>query len=245
MQEAFRGIEEKLKRADENIVNLDTEINRFFQDGEYSVLANYDDEALLKAAEYHNARRIPPRFNVLAGEVVHHLRSCLDHVAWQFSSEQYRRDRFWKIEFPVFDKEPVDKDTLSRYKGKVKGITNPAVLALIEALQPYNAPDPLDAPIHIIHDMDVIDKHRELVLCVSSVGFQIPSDLLVRLAPYADKDRSSLPADMETELYHNLKVTSQISFKNFGRRELQPVVPGLKHLKDIIAEIVARFEGLH
>jgi hypothetical protein len=28
---------------------------------------------------------VPPRFSVLAGEIVHHLRSCFDHVTWNFS----------------------------------------------------------------------------------------------------------------------------------------------------------------
>lgn len=237
----FSGITEKLKRADEDIVNLHSEIDAFFQGCRYPVLPKDDDEKLLEAIQYHKALAIPPRFSVLIGEIVHHLRSCFDHVAWQFSSEQYRRDRFWKIEFPVFDKEPVEKDALSRYEGKVKGITNPAVLELIKALQPYKAPDATDAPIWIIHDMDIVDKHRELILCPSTVRIEIPASLW----PYADYDRNALPPEIEDDLYRNLKVVPQISFRNFGRREIQPVIPALKFLKDIVGEIVARFESLH
>lgn len=235
----FSGIAEKLKRADENIVNLNTEIDAFFQACRYPTLPKNDDEELLEAIQYHKNLVIPPRFNVLVGEIIHHLRSCLDHVAWQFSSEQYRRDRFWKIEFPVFEKEPIEKDALSRYRGKVQGIASPEVLGLIMALQPYNAPDPRDAPIWIIHDMDIIDKHRELILCPSTVRIEIPASLW----PYTDYERSALPAHVEQDLYDNLKVIPQISFRNFGRREIQPVVPALKFLHGIVGEIVSRFES--
>jgi hypothetical protein len=241
MKNSFKGIEEKLNRADENIVNLNSEIDAFFQACRYPTLPKNDDEALLEAIEYHKNLAIPPRFSVLVGEIIHHLRSCLDHVVWQFSSDEYRRDSFWKIEFPVFSDEPIEKDALARYKGKVKGITNPDVLGLINDLQPYNAPDAADAPIWIIHDMDIVDKHRELILCPSTVRIEIPASLW----PYADYDRSALPPEIEDDLYHNLKVVPQISFKNFGRREIQPVVPALKFLHSVVGEIVERFEGWH
>src|SRR5579864_7615214 len=158
----FDGITEKLKRANENIRNLESEIGVFFQQGEYPVLPEDNRELLLKAIEYHKKRVIPLRFSMLAGEIVHHLRSILDHVVWQFSDEVYRRDHPRLIEFPVVEVPPVDKDSISRYVRKIKGITVARVRDLIERLQPYNSPDPLDDPLLILHKMNVIDKHREL-----------------------------------------------------------------------------------
>jgi hypothetical protein len=240
MSQPFGGIEEKLNRADQNIVNLNFEIERFFQECKYPTLPKDDDEALLQAIQYHKELTIPPRFSVLIGEIIHHLRSCLDHIAWHFSSADYRRDYPKRIAFPVFEDEPLDKDKLSSYARQVKGITNSSVLDLIKALQPYNAPDPLDAPIFIIHHMDIVDKHKELILCPSTVRIELPT----RFAAYADQERAAIPADIEDDLYRNLKVVPQISFLNFGRRETQPVVPALKFLLSVVTEIVARFDGL-
>src|SRR5260370_884562 len=131
MPQKFDGIDEKLKRASENVRILEKEIARFFQEGKYPVLPEHDKKQLLEAIDYHKQRAIPLRFGVLAGEIIHHLRSCLDHVAWQFSSPEYRKDHVRQIEFPVFEKRPVDKDSRARYKRKIKGITDARVLGLI------------------------------------------------------------------------------------------------------------------
>lgn len=60
MQE-FTGIGEKLKRAQENIFNLDREITGFFEEGDYPVLPKDNRELFLEAIEYHNKRVVPPR----------------------------------------------------------------------------------------------------------------------------------------------------------------------------------------
>jgi hypothetical protein len=132
VENGFAGIEEKLKRANENIRNLDAEIAGFFQECRYPVVPENNNELLLDAIKYHQQLVIPPRFSVLVGEIIHHLRSCLDHVVWIFSCEEYRVSKFRKIEFSIFEKRPVDKMSRSLYEGKIKGITNPQVLSLIE-----------------------------------------------------------------------------------------------------------------
>src|SRR5258708_27984155 len=115
---AFEGVLERLKRTNENILNLQTEISVFFQEGKYPVIPEDDKKLLLEAIEYHKSRVIPSRFSVLAGEIVHHLRSCLDHVVWEFSTEAYRRDHFLRNEFPVFVAPAVHRDSISLYQRK-------------------------------------------------------------------------------------------------------------------------------
>ena len=96
------GIQEKLNRADENIGNLNREIVSFFNDGPYPVLPDKDDGLFQEAVDYHSSRIIPQRFSVLAGEIIHHLRSCLDHLAWILSNEEKRVRDPQGIEFPIF-----------------------------------------------------------------------------------------------------------------------------------------------
>jgi hypothetical protein len=174
MTHPFDGINEKLKRSSENIRYIESEVTRFFEESDYPVFPQDDKKLILEAIEYHRQREIPPRFSVLIGEVVHHLRSCLDHIAWHFSTLEYRRDHFRRIEFPVLEAPPGDKDTLKRYEGKIKGITISEARRAIEALQPYNAPDPVDSPLLILHNMDIWDKHRELVLCFGTGAIAYP-----------------------------------------------------------------------
>src|SRR6185369_15898895 len=176
----FSGIHERLIRANENIHNLDREVGRFIESGEYRVFSYEDKETLLKAVQYHKSRTVPLRFSVLAGEIIHHLRSCLDHVVWQFSGDWYRRSNRSVIEFPIFETRPIKPKRIAAFNGKIRGISDPGALMLIERLQPYNATYSIDFPPLIIHKMDIIDKHRELVLCTTVGSIPFPIELLER-----------------------------------------------------------------
>src|SRR5271170_3790317 len=161
----FAGVAEKLKRSHENIINLNHEIVGFFEACKYPVVPDVNSEEWQDAVDYHKNLVIPLYCAVLSGEIVHHLRSCFDHVVWHFSSAKYRLESENYIEFPVFRKEPSTKDELARYERKVKGISKSSILSLIEGIQPYKrGSDAEDDPVCIIHDMDRFDKHRELAI---------------------------------------------------------------------------------
>jgi hypothetical protein len=237
----FDGIEEKLKRSNENIKNLDAEVAAFFQEGKYPVLPEHGNKLLLEAIEYHKNRVLPLRFSVLAGEIVHHLRSCLDHIAWQFSSHQYRKDHFRRIEFPIFDKKPIDKESIARYERKVKGITDSSVRMLIESHQPYKAPDPIDHPLLILHKMDIFDKHRELILSVPTGSRQLPVGMRGVIESYQRAHPELTSAEVAYHFKGQGNLVPYISFSDFGRREIQPIVLGLTELHNHIVGVVKTF----
>ena len=134
----FAGIYKKLERADENIVSLNNEIVQFFKESKYPIIPDIRDKSWQDAVYYHRDLEVPKRFSVLAGEIIHHLRSCLDHIVWHFSSDAARLLHENALEFPVFFTPPLTKDELSRYNRKIKGITQTKVLTIIERLQPYH-----------------------------------------------------------------------------------------------------------
>jgi hypothetical protein len=237
------GAYEKLQRADESIQNLYAEITRFFEESKYPIIDNSDDKLFLEAIDYHGKREIPIRFSVLAGEIIHHLRSSLDHVAWQLSSETYRRTHTHAIEFPVFDTEPIKKDDISKYERKIKGITSPSARKIIKDIQPYQTADPLDDLLWIVHDMDRIDKHRELTFVFPSFSVLLPPEL----AQYALLDASGKLLPMSAEIANSIKkqskVTPQIAFGEFGKRKGKFVVIGLFQLTNFIRDTVKLFAG--
>jgi hypothetical protein len=244
MEHSFDGIKEKLKRSNEHIANLKFEISRFFEECEYPILPENDKQSLLDAVHYHQQLLIPPRFSVLAGEIIHQLRSCLDHVAWIFSSDEYRERHPRKIEFPVFEEKPVDKDSIKRYEGKIKGITNPKVLSLIEELQPYKTPDPVESLIFILHTLDVIDKHREVFLTYGSGMRQVPKDMEALVEACHRQHPELAPVDLALHFKGYGNLIPNISFRNFGRRTIQPIVPALIELNNEVVRIVSRFNDL-
>lgn len=212
----FSGIAEKLERANESIHNLDSEIAIFFQECDYPRIPENDGESLRKAIQYHRNLRIPPRFSVLAGEIIHHLRSCFDHVVWHFTVQPVKNVR--KIEFPIFDEPPANHDGRKLFEGKVAGITNLDALSLIKGLQPYNAADPLDDPLLIIHNFDVTDKHKELVICAGTASRFFPLQMKSVIQSY-EREHPELDSAQVAHHFKNYgPLMPYISFRNFGRR---------------------------
>lgn len=247
----FAGILEKLKRANENIVNLHREIIAFLEGGDYPILPDTKSEEWQKAIDYHRSRTIPKRFSVLSGEIIHQMRSCLDHVAWHFSATEYRKRFENAIEFPVLRVEPLTKDEIGRYDRKIKGIVDPKVLFLIRGMQPYNrGGDAGNDPVCIVHDMDRFDKHRELAIVVSCASVVVPVSSgaeVARVMIEYSQGKTLTSADLtlvHQTVNQNAIVAPQIAFAKFGEGKDQPIVPCLSQLHKAIVERINLFADL-
>jgi hypothetical protein len=241
------GIVEKLKRANECIRNLESEIAEFlapfptfnspivfdlkgkqrpFTEEQGKAWDNFRYDFMERAN-----KGVPIRIRVLVGEIVHHLRSSFDHVAWQLSSESCRNvnnNRFG-IEFPVFKSDPSrDPDEARRYRRKVKCITNSTALARIDRLQPYWSCDPLNDPLWRIHDMDLTDKHRELTVIVSTPGLRLEeSGLRPMVVVYkAGYPIGTLPLfGPKVNVQMNVQVSAHVAFGQVIGGEYESVIP--------------------
>jgi hypothetical protein len=240
----FAGIGAKLNRSHENICNLESEIARFFQDSKYPVLSEDNQKIIPEAVEYLYKLIIPPRFSVLSGEIIHHLRSCLDHLVWHFSDAAYREEkgniRF--IEFPILKEPPTPTNVFARYERKIKGITSTGVLDLIKRLQPYNRPAPSESLLLAIHDLDIIDKHRALVIVLSSGALKFPIDLWQRYVSHECGVPGSSPVDLMGEFKNRGEILPQIAFSDFCGGESEIVVQALTGMHNYVIKIVEGFD---
>ena len=164
-----------------------------------------------------------------------------------FPATRKERENPGRIEFPIYKSKPIDKGEIAKYKQKVDGISDTGK-RLIEQIQPYQrdpnfmltAPD--CDPLWIIHQMDATDKHRELVL--NAATFDIPADGMesLWLMLYREAD---FPQDFIVSLGRAFnpgsKITTQISFREFGGRKLQPVVPSLLKLTRQVRRVLTLF----
>jgi hypothetical protein len=143
--------------------------------------------------------------------------------------------------------KPVDKGEITRYERKVEGISGPG-RKLIEAIQPYNRSPailtgPQADPLWIIHEMDTTDKHRELVLTAATFDIRTQGMMeslwlmLYREADFPEREIVGLGRSFDP----NSKVTTQVSFREFGGRKIQPVIPGLSKLTRYVDRIVRVF----
>lgn len=248
-RDPFNGIMEKLKRADENILSLHDEILAFFKGSRFPVIPDPSDEHWQEAVNYHKALPIPLRFSVLAGEVAHHLRSCLDHIVWVFSSEVARRRHENVLAFPILRELP-DAKKLARYNAQIQGIADPGrVRDLIWQWQPCNrGGNALDDPLCIVHDMDRFDKHRELVIVASCANLTFPGtslDVVNKVMEYR-RGKTLSTADVAAvsrAIKHEAKVSPQVAFTKFGTRDTEFVIPALAYLLNSVDKVVESFES--
>jgi hypothetical protein len=242
------GVNEKLKRAEESIGDLNSQIVAFLKERPEGGFSDDKQKAAKELAEFHAKRVIPLRFGVIAGEVIHHLRSSLEHIAWMLSSAEYQRKHPKWIAFPIFEVDPDasgDKDKITSYNRQVKGILDKGALDLIKRLQPYNAPSPADDPLTILHSLSNEDKHHTLILVVSSWGltFTIPTTLFRSVAIVGLDDKKEW-LDPALTAKPKLEFTPQIAFAQIGRWKGEPVVPVLTELANKVRIVVERFSEL-
>jgi hypothetical protein len=251
MNADFAGIVQKLERATQNIVNLKSEIDGFFDKCKYPILPKMNDERHLEAVEYHKALKIPIRFGVLSGEVIHHLRSCLDHIVWLFSDVAYRGSKEGRyIEFPVLESRPRKEHRHSQYTRKVKGIASLSVRKLIVRLQPYRThpTDSRQSLIWVIHNMDVFDKHRALVITegrgVALIPVNMP-EIASEFQSYVSGARGPLPASLKRKLDEHCQVRPDVTFRDVDGWTSEPLIPFLYQLTNHVINIVLAFDKLY
>src|SRR5271157_1548995 len=146
----------KVHRAKKHLRDLESELASFGMKDFYAVTTNADSQIAQTSHNLNKQRILTFDTLGLAGDVIHNLRSALDHLAYQLawvgSGEEPRSRR---IEFPIAK----DATTYERDKArKVEGM-RPEVVKVIDALKPYKGGN--DA-LWRIHELDNIDKHRIL-----------------------------------------------------------------------------------
>ena len=241
MKASLDGIREKIKRAKEHIRNLDAEITTYLDGADHAVTfttefdpgkGDYRRNAVVSGSAF------PERFSIISGEVVHHLRSCLDHLVWQLVLAHDKEAPGDWLEFPIFwdlEKYPAGA------RSKIKGIS-PEAADLIERLQPYHAVGAeKDHPLLVLHDLDVIDKHRLLILVggeLNIFGGQtvLTSELNKKIVFQLTRTRTAHPdADYQ--------ISFDIAFDKLGTRRGEPVIPSLQQLTNFLSGVIDSFES--
>jgi hypothetical protein len=243
----LHGVYLKLKRADENIINLQAEIDGFFKGCKYPVIPNRNDERLQEALKYYRELRVPLRFSVLAGEIVHHLRSSLDHIVWTLTDKSYKTpENESAIAFPILRDRPVTKREIASFDRKIGGVKHSWAVNLIKKFQPYEAADPLDDPLLIVHDMDRLTKHRELPLVITSVVVTVTSnsaELHAAIWAYTQGRKLSPREDALVTLAVQQQPNPRlnVAFPQFGKRKTQTIVPSLVQLLNHVVSVSEGF----
>jgi hypothetical protein len=260
MSHPMDGCWAKIERAKENIKNLTIEADGFLRanaDG-YGVVGKLKNEREYVITAFDKGLQpVPLRFSVMAGEILHNLRTSLDHLVCAHVEARGGKPTRAHY-FPIC----VGADQFkAAFSGKaVEGVAG-RFRAIVESVQPYRKPKPVIEPLTILHELNNTDKHRLLiiaynVLTLTSGGeLGIGSDMGELVITGFSKPEWVRPTKDGAEVFcitfsksqPDVKVeaqlSAQIAFEEFGPLKHEPVIPSLTHLAEATVKALELFRG--
>lgn len=167
--ELLAGVHAKLARAHEHMEALDDRWRAFVETQPYAGLHQHDFSLLEWDSYFVVERDIPVELSAIVGDVLHNLRSCLEHlVSCMVIHNGGTVGRHHA--FPIYGDEPdfvrrvVNRRRENDRLGPLDGIPRDSgEWALIKRSQPYHLGDNWrEHPLAILNEMSNIDKHRSL-----------------------------------------------------------------------------------
>jgi hypothetical protein len=152
----------KIERAEESIQNLNREITAFLvaNPKPYRMVREFRNDGRQYAFIAFGNPVVPARFAVIAGEIVHHLRSSLDHLLCALVVNNGGSPTR-QHQFPIYTSPKAFDEACSR--GLIRGVADSAE-KLIRSVQPYTSETPDDTVLHVIQQFDNFDKHQRLLV---------------------------------------------------------------------------------
>lgn len=246
MKRSLRDCYAKIDRADEHITNLAVETSAFLDTKPYLITyERHPKKGLVLQCHCDDAAIAPflVRFGTITGEVMHHLRSSLNHLVWQLSDGQHTTS----TEFPIFKDKREYKARVGR---KVKFITDPKVLALIERAQPYKRAWTKD-PLWLVQHLDIVDKHHVLIVAGGSTefwknrrrhptGWSLEEPLISHYVPLKDGAIVAKPIGRPVNM--DFKAVYHVVLPQIGRIPSEPLVPRLTQISEYVRVLISKFE---
>jgi hypothetical protein len=201
--------------------------------------------------------KLPLRISVLTGEIIHHLRSTFDHLVWAASNKEgLSSTKLKRITFPVCATPDKFKEAVKN--GQLSG-TSESLKEFVESLQPYKSDDSRNSIIQILHDLDVIEKHKLLILVTHAVRMggnlkligELTSDVEIIVAsdpshpiPFFraiedDVEVHWVEYQTTTEPQWSIlnDFTIQVTFPEIGTGERVEAIPILRQMFNLVEEI--------
>lgn len=187
----------------------------------------------------HGFKQVPTlSFDViaLAGDIIHNLRSALDHLANQLAligCPALTPKELRQIEFPI-------AETLAKYEAdknrKMRGMTPQAVEA-IDGLKPYKGGN--DA-LWRLHELDNIDKHRTL--------FTVAHDFLFTAdwfnGAYLSKSESPHFGGVEPSAEQDVQLEIERALNQTALDNGDALLPSLRQLVEYVDGLIINFKPL-
>jgi len=244
------AIHDRLLRADENIEEIRGALRVFHGSDAYNLRAELDlddDQGL-----HLLGALIPPPLRVftLVGDILHELRSALDHLAWQMVRENGGEPDD-STYFPIL---PVPRDAPQKgpNRGKhplpnVQGGVSDAARAVLEEAQPYKwGDDYAKHPFWVLNWLNIRDKHRHIAIrgvdmtnIVVGVGLRPLGAFTMTVRTLGASEHGAecefVPDDSEVDV--KVTGTLQVSFHEIAGGPKRPLFETITQMRDAVWEV--------
>lgn len=162
----LEGIRQKILRAGEHLQEVTEAVSEYVVTGEYGIKDQLERQIPEKSGRPGRTWRVdigtppPPRIAVLCGDVLHNIRSSLDHLAWALVIQSGGQPQIPGTRFPILKEG-------SRRPPTIEGGVPAAVSEILDVVQPYQAGH---QPLAQLAELSNIDKHRRLNVVAISLG---------------------------------------------------------------------------
>ncbi len=175
MAASLTGVELKLRRADRHIAELRALLEPVAAIASNSIVSEPDVDPSKLIYRVMDVPPIDPAASVIIGDVLHNLRSALDHLAGQLLFHDSARPPTRETQFPIYE-SAVDRKGLPRDVTIKPGIRDKQILAALKDIQPYaRGHEPAGEALWIVHQLNIIDKHRLLLTVVHAINLDRPA----------------------------------------------------------------------
>lgn len=167
MNADLSGVLVKIERAKTHLSEFDRRASRIEAACRTAIVRERDEQRSEYVFRFDRVPTVAPILSAIIGDAIHNLRVSLDHLAWQLviatggtPSEA--------TTFPIHEVPP----TPNRY-GRTRPQITPGVpkklREILDEVQPYKQTKPAHHELAILHQLDINDKHRELLITVIGV----------------------------------------------------------------------------
>jgi len=165
---ALKSVREKIRRAQTHLdaINAALKLTLSSEPESECVTIDVEGEGQHAISKFRKINPIDPSLPLMIGDCIHNLRSALDHLAFQLALlNGSSSSAAEKTIFPICLVKSGPNGFDKRVDRALRPFITSTALAEIEKCQPYKAYSvPNQADIWILHKLDIIDKHRLLLI---------------------------------------------------------------------------------
>lgn len=158
----------KWSRANSHFSTLFARFNEWLATNPVSIAHTVDQEnqKILLLAEVRSPAPLS-QLSLDLGDALHNLRSALDATAWGLATLNNRQPKRAKsVYYPICT---IKREWQTARTNWVDELDDEMAKRLL-ALQPFVIDDPNPSPLKLLHDLDIVDKHRGLLSANVTTG---------------------------------------------------------------------------